>query len=93
MAQEGQEGEMTADITPKLGDLLEENCSRTDFKARYIVLSIISGDSESRHGNSYELYTLYVESSSAADRSLQGTIDVAYNLEINNHRDTWRIIS
>ena len=84
---------MNNNITPKLGDILEENCSRTDFKARYIVLSIMPGDSESKHGNSYELYTLYVESSSASDRSLQGKIDVAYNLEINNHRYTWSIIS
>ena len=84
---------MNNNITPKLGDILEENCSRTDFKARYIVLSIMPGDSESKHGNSYELYTLYVESSSAADRSLQGTIDTVYNLEINNHRGEWSIIS
>lgn len=85
---------MTGDITPKPGDILEENCPRSDFRARYIVLSIIQDDHAPTHGNSYKLYTLFVESLCPSDRDLQGTIDVVYSLEINNtDHDEWRIIS
>ena len=93
MAQESQEGEMKSRIFPEPGDILEENCPRTDFKAHYIVLSCIGDKHVSTHGNSYKLYTLYVESSCETDKALQGSIDTVYNLEINNHRGEWSIIS
>ena len=82
---------MNNDITPKPGDMLEEVSRVGDFKARYIVLSVIQDKHAATHGNSYRLYTLYVESSSECDRSLQGTIDIAYNLEINDYRGGWSI--
>lgn len=85
---------MSSPIHPKPGDILEEISRRTDFKARYIVLSAHYDKHATTHGKSYRLYTLYVESPSVADRILQGTIDVVYNLELNNtDHDEWYIIS
>jgi hypothetical protein len=83
---------MSGPIRPKPGDILEERSTRTDFMARYIVLSV--GESVTMAaGISYQLYILYVESPSLADRNLQGTIDVVYNLELNNVIGEWSIIS
>lgn len=84
---------MSSPIHPKPGDILEEISRRTDFKARYIVLSVHQDKHAITHGKSYRLYTLYVESSCLSDRELQGTIDVVYNLEMNDTNDQWSIIS
>ena len=85
---------MSTVLNPKPGDILEEISGRTDFKARYIVLSVHQDKHAITHGKSYRLYTLYVESSCLSDRELQGTIDVVYNLEMSStDHDEWRIIS
>lgn len=85
---------MSSSICPKPGDILEEIAPRSDFKARYIVLSVHQDKHAITHGKSYRLYTLYVESSSLSDRELQGTIDVVYDLEMSSRSsDQWSIIS
>lgn len=84
---------MSSSICPKPGDIIEEVSRRTDFKARYIVLSVHQDKHATTHGKSYRLYTLYVESSYLDERIQQGTIDVVYNLEMNDTNDQWSIIS
>ncbi len=84
---------MSSSICPKPGDIIEEVSRRTDFKARYIVLSVHRDKHAITHGKSYRLYTLYVESSCSHERIQQGTIDVVYNLEMNDTNDQWSIIS
>ena len=84
---------MSSSICPKPGDIIEEVSRRTDFKARYIVLSVHRDKHAITHGNSYKLYTLYVESSCETDKTLQGSIDTVYKVELNNSRDEWSINS